>query len=230
MARSIRRSRRKAQSETTLEFETMRKWILSLAGLALIASPVFAAGKYNKVLTIGEKAPGFDALPAVSGEQDTSVSLGDIKEDVIVVAFLANHCPAVVACEDRFIDLAKSFGDKSVKVVGISVTAAPGQKEIDDIAAIKKQVKSKGYNFVYAYDESQKTGKAYGAAATPTVIVLDKARNVRYMGALDDSTMNETKVSKTYVKDAVAALLAGKDVEVTETRPQGCGISYVSGK
>jgi len=95
---------------------------------------------------------------------------------------------------------------------------------------IKKQVKAKGYNFTYAYDESQKTGKAYGAGVTPTVIVLDKARNVRYMGALDNSTMNETKVTKSYVKDAVTALLAGKDVEVTETRPQGCGISYSSSK
>ena len=38
--------------------------------------------------------------------------------------------------------------------------------------------------------------------------------------------MNETKVTKTYVKDAVDALLAGKDVEITETRPIGCGISY----
>ena len=208
----------------------MRTWILSLAGLALIAGPAFAAGKYNKALTIGEKAPGFDAIPAITGAQETSVSLGDVKEDVVVIAFLANHCPAVVATEDRFIDLAKSFGDKSVKVIGISVTAAPGQKEVDDLTAIKHQVKNKGYNFTYAYDESQKTGKAYGAAATPTVIVLDKARKVRYMGALDDSTMNESKVNQTYVKDAVTALLAGKDVEVTETRPQGCGISYVSGK
>jgi len=208
----------------------MRKWLLSLAALALVASPAFA-GKYNKVLNIGDKAPSFDALPAVNGDAaDTSVSLADVKEDVVVVAFLANHCPAVVATEDRFIDLAKQFKGQSVKVIGISVTAAPGQKEVDDIPAIKSNVKKKGYNFVYAYDESQASGKAYGAAATPTVIVLDKARTVQYMGALDDSTMNEAKVSKTYVKDAVTALLASKEVEVKETRPQGCGISYVQGK
>jgi peroxiredoxin len=204
----------------------MRKWILSLAALALVVSPAFA-GKYNKVLSIGDKAPGFDALPAVTSDAgDTSVSLADVKEEVIVVAFLANHCPAVVATEDRFIDLAKSFGDKSVKVIGISVTA-DGQKDIDDIPAIKSQVKKKGYNFTYAYDESQKTGKAYGAAATPTVIVLDKARNVQYIGALDDSTMNEAKVSKNYVKEAVNALLAGKEVEVKETKAVGCGIHYI---
>ena len=208
----------------------MRTWLLSLAALALIASPAFA-GKYNKALNIGDKAPGFDALPAVNSDAgDTSVSLADVKEDVVVIAFLANHCPAVVATEDRFIDLAKQFNGKSVKVIGISVTTAAGQKEIDDIPAIKTNVKKKGYNFTYAYDESQATGKAYGAAVTPTVIVLDKARTVRYSGRLDDSTFDESKVSKTYVKDAVSALLAGKDVEVTETPAQGCGISYSKSK
>jgi len=206
----------------------MRTWLLSLAALALIAGPVSAAGKYNKALAVGDKAPAFDALPAVNGDQDTSVSLADVKEDVVVIAFLANHCPVVVENEDRFIDLAKTFRDKSVKVIGIAVTTAPAQKEIDDLAAIKKKVKDKAYNFPYAYDESQKTGKAYGAVVTPTVIVLDKARNVRYMGALDDNPRDENKVTKTFAKDAVNALLAGKDVEVTETKATGCGIQYSS--
>jgi len=210
----------------------MRTWLLSLAALALVAGPAFAAGgKFNKVLAIGDKAPGFDALPAVNTDAgETSLSLSDVKEDVVVIAFLANHCPAVVATEDRFIDLAKSFKGQSVRVIGISVTAAPSQKDQDDIPAIKSVVKKKGYTFTYAYDESQATGKAYGAAATPTVIVLDKARTVRYTGRLDDSTFDETKVNKTYVKDAVTALLAGKEVTVAETQPQGCGISYVKAK
>lgn len=203
----------------------MRKPLLSLAILALIAAPTFA-GKFNKALSVGDKAPTFDGLPAVMGNQDTSLSLSDIKEDVVVVAFLANHCPAVIANEDRLIDLANQFKGKSVKVVGLSVTTSKGHKDSDDIAGIKARFKEKPYNFVYGYDESQTTGKAYGAVATPTFIVLDKARNVRYMGALDSSVMKEDKDSKTYVKDAVDALLSGKDVEVTETKAQGCGISY----
>jgi thiol-disulfide isomerase/thioredoxin len=203
----------------------MRKSLLSLAVLALVVSPVFA-GKYNKALSIGDKAPTFDGIPAVSGTEDTSLTLSDIKDDVVVVAFLANHCPAVVATEDRVIDLANKFKGKGVKLVGLSVTTAGGQKQQDDIAGIKSRYKEKPYNFVYGYDESQKLGKAYGATATPTFIVLDKDRKVRYIGAFDDSVMDEAKVSKTYVKDAVEAVLAGKEVTVTETKAPGCGISY----
>jgi peroxiredoxin len=198
----------------------MRKTLLSLAVAALMAAPAFAGVK------IGDKAPSFDGLPAVVGGQDASLTLSDLKEDVVVVVFIANHCPAVVANEDRIIDLANSFKDKSVKVVGISCSGAPGVKSQDDIPAIKTRTKEKGYNYAYAYDEEGTVGKAFGATRTPEFYVLDKERKVRYHGKLDDSVMNEAKVTKNYVKTAVDALLSGKDVDTSETRAEGCGISY----
>jgi len=198
----------------------MRKWFLSLAVLALVASPAFA-GKYNKVVSPGEKAPSFSGLPAVLDGKDTSLSLDDIKEDVVVVVFLANHCPVVHQYEDRVIDLVNDYKGKSVKVVGISVSTQEGDK----IPGIKDYTKEKKSNYLYGYDESQAIGKAYGASNTPQFFVLDKTRTIRYTGALDDNT-NDTKVSKKYVRDAVNALLANETVEVTETRAVGCGISY----
>ena len=96
----------------------MRHWLLSLAAFALIASPAFA-GKYNKVVSVGEKAPTFSGIPAVIGDQDASLTLSDIKEDVVVVIFLANHCPVVQGIEDRLVDLVSSYKGKSVKFVGV---------------------------------------------------------------------------------------------------------------
>jgi peroxiredoxin len=198
----------------------MRKWILGVAALALIAAPVFA-GQFNKVISVGDKAPDFTAIPAVMVDKDQSVSLSNLKEDVVVVVFLANHCPVVTAYEDRIIDLANDYKGKNVKVVGISVN----DRDDDRLPAIKVRVKDKNYGFVYGYDESQKIGKAYGATNTPQFFVLDKGRTIRYTGALDDS-QNEAKVTKKYVRDAIDALLKGESVEVSETRPVGCGIQY----
>jgi len=198
----------------------MRKLILSLAALALIASPA-SAGKYNKKIDVGQKAPTFSGIPAVMGEQDATVSLEDTKEDVVVLVFLANHCPVVTVYEDRMIDLANEFKGKSVKFIGVSVN----RNDEDRLPQIKERVKDKGYNFVYGYDESQKMGKAYNATKTPEFFVLDKDRVIRYTGALDDN-QDESKASKTYVKDAVNALLNGETIEVTETRAVGCGIGY----
>jgi len=198
----------------------MRKLALTLAGLALIASPAFA-GEFNKKVSIGDKAPKFSGIPAVMKDKETTLDLDSIKEDVVVVVFLGNHCPVVVAYEDRIIDFAKEFEGKSVKVVGICVN----NQDSDRLPAIKDRVKEKGYNYVYGYEESGAIGKAYGATRTPEFFVLDKSRTIRYMGALDDN-QQENKVKKTYLKDAVSTLLKGESPEVAETRPVGCGINY----
>lgn len=201
----------------------MRKVLLSMVAVALSA-PAFA-GEFNKVLSPGDKAPDFSGIPAVApnGEQ-TSLTLSDIKDDVVVVVFLANHCPAVVAVEDRLNEFTSEYKDKGVRVVGVCVDS----READKLPAIKKRIGDKNdgkINYVYGHDESQAIGKAYGAVATPTFVVLDKDRKVAYLGAFDDN-QREEKATKHYVKDAVDAVLAGKAPAVAETRAQGCGIPY----
>ncbi len=61
------------------------------------------------------------------------MSLSDLKDDVVVVVFLANHCPVVQAYEDRIIDFTKDYKDKGVRVVGIAVS----QSDIDKLPGIK---------------------------------------------------------------------------------------------
>jgi len=198
----------------------MRKALLSLAVVSVIAVSAFA-GKFNKVISVGDKAPIISGLAAVQNGEDTSFSLSDAKEDVVVVVFLANHCPVVKAYEDRLIEFTNAYKDKGVKVVGISVS----QQDQDKIPGIKDYTKEHKSNYVYAYDETQAVGKAYGATNTPQFFVLDKERKIRYTGTLDDN-QREDQVKQTYLKDAVDALLSGKAPATEETRPQGCGISY----
>jgi glutathione peroxidase-family protein len=203
----------------------MRKLLFGVCALALFAAPL-TAGEYNKVLSVGQKAPAIVGVPASTPDgQDASLTLSDIKDDVVVIVFLANHCPVVTAYEDRITDFTNDYKGKSVKVVGVACSGNATRKQ-DDLTAIKSRaVKDKKFNYVYGFDETQAIGKAYGATNTPSFVVLDKDRTIRYLGALDDN-QNESKVTKTYVRDAVDALLAGSAVPVKETRPVGCGIQY----
>jgi thiol-disulfide isomerase/thioredoxin len=152
-----------------------------------------------------------------------TLNLADAKEDVVVVAFLANHCPAVIACEDRLFDLVKSYNGKNVKFIGVC-SSGPQMADEDGIPAIKKQIQKGKYNITYGYDEDGKIGKSYGAVATPTFFVLDKDRTIRYAGKLDDGA--DAKGAKAYVKTAVDAVLANETIEVTETKAVGCPIPY----
>jgi peroxiredoxin len=198
----------------------MRKVLLSLVAVSLIAIPALA-GKYNRVISVGQKAPDISGIPAISNGEETSLSLSDIKEPVVVVVFLANHCPVVQQYEDRIIDFTNDYKDKGVKVVGIAVSS----QDVDKLPAIKNYMKDHKSNYVYGYDESQAIGRAYGATNTPQFFVLDKDRTIRYTGAMDDNG-NENKVSKTYLREAVDAVLKGETPSTDETKAVGCGIQY----
>ena len=198
----------------------MRRVLLSLVAVAAIAIPAMA-GKFNKAISVGDKAPNFSGIPAIYNGQDASLSLSDLKEDIVVLAFLANHCPVVQAYEDRLIDFVNDYKDKGVKVVGVSVNDI----DQDRLPGIRKYTKEHKSNYIYGYDESQQMGRDYGATNTPQFFVLDKERKIRYTGTLDDN-QREDKVTKTYLRDAVDALLKGQTPPVEESRPQGCGVKY----
>jgi peroxiredoxin len=198
----------------------MRKVLLSLVVVSLVALPALA-GKYNKVIEIGQKAPDFSGIPALQNGEDSSLTLSDIKDDVVVVVFLGNHCPVVKAYEDRLIDFTSAYKDKGVKVVGLAVN----DMDSDRLPGIKTYMKEHKSNYIYGYDESQKVGKAYGAVCTPQFFVLDKERKIRYTGAMDDN-QNEANVKKQYLRDAVDALLKGETPAEEETQARGCGMKY----
>jgi len=203
----------------------MRKLVLSLFAVALFAAPALA-GEFNKKVSVGQKAPdisGIEAFNPQNGET-SSLNLGDIKDDVTVVVFLANHCPVVIAYEDRIQEFTDAYKAKGVKVVAIA-TSGKSTEKADNLDAIKARAKDGKFNYVYGYDKSQDIGRSYGATNTPQFFVLDKDKTIRYMGAMDDN-QNEGKVTKQYLRDAVDALLAGKEVSVKETRAVGCGIQY----
>ena len=194
----------------------------------LTSGSVFA-GEYNKVISLGDPMPSFANLPATDG---STLSSDQIKEDVVVFAFLANHCPWVKGGDGDLIQFANEFQGKSVKVIGVSVN----HREDDRLPAMKEHATKVGYNFTYVFDESQDLGRDLGAARTPEFYVFDSDRKLTYMGLLhnspalmtgDGSVKHSNGAPKDfYLKDAVLATLAGKPVATPETRSQGCNVEY----
>jgi peroxiredoxin len=211
---------------THMKFFIRLTVFLSLVSFA--ALPLYA-GEYNEAVDIGAAMPSFSELPATDGN---TLSSAQIKESVVVLVFLANHCPWVKGSEKDLIDLVNHFKGKDVRIVGVSVN----RREDDRLEAMKKHAAEAGYNFTYVFDESQELGRKLGAARTPEYFVFDKERKLVYTGLLhnspssmrSDGSINYTKGEPTqfYVKDAIEAVLAGKPVPVRETRAQGCNVEY----
>jgi peroxiredoxin len=191
----------------------------AVAATLLLAAPA-QAGKFNKVLSAGDQAPDFQA---VVGTDDKPHSLADWKAaKLVVVVFTCNHCPIAGAYEERLMLLAKEYHEKGVQFVAVSSS----RLEQDDFAAMKKRAAEKNYPFPYLHDASQQVGRSYGASVTPEVFVLKPDRTIGYLGTIDDNWNDPSAVNRRYLRDALDALLAGKEPVRFETRPVGCGIQY----
>jgi peroxiredoxin len=207
-------------------------WKCAVVALMLAAVPLMAA-KYNQVVEIGAPMPEFSNLPAADG---SSLSSKDIGEDVVVLVFLANHCPWVQGMDADLVKTVASFQSRSVRFVGISLN----KMDEDRLPAMKQHAEKAGYNFTYLYDESQDLGRKLGATRTPEYFVFDKGRKLVYTGLLhnspaqmrSDGTVNYTKGApmEFYVQEAVESALTAKAVETTETRASGCTLQYESVK
>ena len=201
----------------------MRKSLLSLAILALIAAPTFAADK----VTIGDKAPSFDGLPAVVNGARSTLTLSDIKEDVVVVVFLANHCPMVGVQRGPDHRPGQQLQGQERQGRRHLLHRRPRlQGEGRHPRPSRPASRRRATTTSTPTTRAASVGKAYGATVTPEFFVLDKDRKVRYTRRPRQQPADETKAKKNYVKDAVDALLAGKDVEKSETQARGCGIAY----
>jgi thiol-disulfide isomerase/thioredoxin len=195
--------------------------VLYVVAMLVVSVSVFA-GTYNKQLSIGDAAPAWSALIGTDGQKHSLAEFAD--RNVLVICFTCNTCPYAVDYEDRLIALAKKFAAEGNKCGLIAINA---NKVKDDLLpAMEERAKSKEFKFPYLHDETQQVAKSYGATFTPEFVVLNKERKVIYLGAMDDSPDGK-KITKRYVEDAVAAALAGRKPEISETPAVGCAVRYV---
>lgn len=180
------------------------------------------AGEFNEVLSIGDKVPAWENLPGTDGKKH---SLSELKDkEVVILVFTCLSCPTAVDYEERINSLAKKHSGTDGKVAVVAVCV--NRVEADRLPKLEARTKSKSLAFVYLYDESQKIAKDYGAIFTPEFYVLNKDRQLVYMGAMDDST-DPKLIKQNFVESAIAAAQKGEKPAVTETLARGCRVRYV---
>ncbi len=196
----------------------------SLLGTVLLLSLSFVApDREDKGFQVGDTATDF----RLKNIDDNMVSLSDYTDAKgFLVIFTCNTCPYAVAYEDRIITLDQKYKSLGVPVIAINPNN-PATKPGDSFAAMKIRAQDKGFTFPYLLDEGQKIYPQYGATRTPHVYLLEKTPTgnvVRYIGAIDDNYQDADQVEDKYVENAVDAMLAGEEIELTLTKAIGCTI------
>lgn len=202
----------------------MKKLFVALCALFAITTG-FKPTETIAGYAVGDMATDFK-LKNVDGKV---VSLANYKKAKgFIVVFTCNHCPFAQAYEQRIIDLHNEYAPKGYPVIAIN----PNDKDREPADSYENMVaraKDKKYPFVYLYDETQQIAKTYGATRTPHVYLLNKTKEgnkVAYIGAIDDNSEEASAVKEKYLANAINALIAGKPVELTNTKAIGCTIKW----
>ncbi|HEY8929455.1 MAG TPA: redoxin domain-containing protein [Mucilaginibacter sp.] len=200
--------------------------------LALTFCNFRPAADDHKTLAIGETAPDF-SLPGIDGKTYTLASFKSAK--VLVIVFMCNHCPTSQAYENRVIKMTSDYASKGVAVVAINPNNPAGLRldELgysdlsDSFDDMKIRAKNAGFNFPYLYDgETEVTSKKYGPVATPHIFVFDKDRKLRYNGRIDDMENPAKTPHSLDARNAIDAVLAGKEIAAPVTKTFGCSIKW----
>jgi len=111
-----------------------------------------------------------------------------------------------------------------VRVVAVNSNDVSHYPE-DSFEQMKARAEKRGFPFDYLFDEDQSIARALGAERTPEVFLFDEERRLRYHGAIDDSR-DENAVTRSYLREAIDALLAGGEPPVAETESVGCTVKW----
>lgn len=177
---------------------------------------------YSTMVPLGTQAHDF-CLPGVDGKSYSLASFGESK--VLVIVFMCNHCPYVLAVLQRLIDIQNDYKDKGVRLAGINCNDAVRYPD-DSPDNMEKLAIDRGISFPYLFDGSQETAKAYDAVCTPDIYVYGETRRLLYRGRIDDNWQNPEKITQKDLRKAIDNILNNESVSGEQIPSMGCSIKW----
>jgi peroxiredoxin len=170
-------------------------------------------------LAVGDLAPDFTLPDTDGGEQSPGGA------PATLVVFTCNHCPYALGWHDRIAAVAGDYAD--VKVLAVNPNDAERYPR-DSFEAMRARVSADGgWPMAYLRDESQEVARAYGAKTTPDCFVIDRGGRVAYRGA-PDADSSDPSLNAAWLRQALDAVLDGRQPDPAETRPVGCSVKWKS--
>lgn len=152
------------------------------------------------------------------------LSFAKANDSLTVYVFLSETCPI---CQNQTFylrELQTQFAGKKIGFVGVFPNENFSTKE-----SIEKFGRKYRLNFTLVKDENQVLTTELGATITPQVIVYQHStKQTKYNGMINNGFERVGRrrqvITDFYLRDALIALVEGKTVTLSETKPVGCFI------
>jgi thiol-disulfide isomerase/thioredoxin len=141
----------------------------------------------------------------------------------VVLVFTNTSCPVVQRYLPVLRQLEKDYRDKGVQFLAVDADAD------DSVTAVAAQAVEHDVEFPFVKDFDGACARALGVRRTATAAVLDAGHRLRYRGRIDDQyRFGGTRAAAEHhdLRDALDAVLAGRDVPAAETPVDGCLITF----
>lgn len=159
-----------------------------------------------------QPAPDF-TLKDLSGKPYT---LSDLRGNLVILNFWSAECPWAKRTDEKLMPLVQEW-DQGINLLPIASNA-------NEEPVMLKQVAEERNLPVVLHDKNQRVASLYAVQATPHIFLVDEEGIVRYQGAFDDVTFRQKTPSQQYLRDALDAILAGRQPDPAQTPPYGCAI------
>lgn len=155
---------------------------------------------------------------SISNWDGNTYSLSGADSKATVVMFWSTTCPFVQPYTERINTLAEEFSAQEVTFWGINSNKT---EPVDEVISHSQE---HAYTFAMLKDEGNVVADQFGAERTPEVYLIDnETMTVVYHGTIDNDK-EASKVTSNNLRNALEQMLAGKDIEVKETKAFGCTI------
>jgi peroxiredoxin len=172
-----------------------------------------SAFAFAQTLRVGSPVSDF-TVNDLSGKPAT---FAELRGPATVVIFISVQCPISNAFNERMNEVYRDYSSKGVKFIFINSNFNESPAEVQSHA---KQV---GFAFPVYKDPGNVVADRFGAMSTPEAYIIDSAGVLQYHGYIEDNT-NAARVKNRGLREALDAVLAGKQVPRPETKAFGCTI------
>ena len=177
---------------------------------------------------IGKPSPDFIATD-INGR---TIKLSDYKGKIVVLESYNSDCPF---CHNHYASGAMQELQKDLATNGVVWLVVDSVNTKNDSYRPPEQARKEFADLKIAAtawidDHSGDLGHLYGMKTTPHTFVIAADGTLAYQGAIDNQPQpfGDPRRASNYVRAAVADLLAGKPVTVSQTKPYGCGVHYAN--
>jgi peroxiredoxin len=183
---------------------------------------VNAMAAQSQVCEFGRKAADFD-LPGVDGRRHTLASTRG--PNGLLVMFICNHCPYVVAIRDRIVRDCRELAAHGIGAVAI-MSNDPSDYPEDSFANMRRVAAELAFPFPYVLDETQAVAKDYGAVCTPEFFGYNAALELQYHGRLDASRKDPVPDARRELFEAMVGIARTGRGPAGQTAAIGCSIKW----